>query len=567
MFGWRWERFKHSVGVVAVAFLATIMSGGFAFGLLGNVRPEDAAGRVLGTTLLSAVIWLWAFFHGNTFAASRDSVLFYLTPLTPRRYYFRNARNRWTAHAYFLLGVPFGTWGMIGITRNEPIDPLIITCAFLAYYAVLLGPVAERLSGPWSPTRLLFLPRHLLRFGIAKVVVAVGVLVGSYFIAPKPVLDGLRSGAQALLDLGPAGLAIITAISPASGVAALVEEHAQRGPLIALCTCFSALIVWELRSIARAFTGSVQALEGHELESWLERRREWIEKSEEAADKESEALEKWSAKRATLAAESPPAQAALAADAQENAPPDGPSPDYDEMIAPEAQLLRHALYARKAPRVSGFFASARRNTWRIAWFGLTLIVVGRDFISSRPTDSLLPFFGVLALLGRASIGWGTAPWWEVLVRINLAVPVRVPRLAARIWWSRIGSDLLWDAIAIGLFISLTKSPLWTAAPLWFALQLVGVSGYVGTWILLTRRKGRLRDLSLYQCLELLVFIVAFASFASDWQAHAWMGSPGPYISLISALIVLLLIGAVILAWRHRRADMSLPRDILARWRT
>ncbi len=563
----RWVRFKRSGWRLACAFLGTVMSAGLGTSLLAGTDIDDDAGRVLAAVPISLLLWVWGAFLSPAIYRSDDEILFALTPLTPRRFFARNLRNFFSVHVYLFVAVPWLLWWLVSHDSGDTIDPLIPVSGFLTYYVLLLGPASEYLGGQWSPSRILFVPRHILRFGVVPVLLVAAAGAMSLFLAMRSSLDVLRSIVDSLLQAGALGLATITVVSPASGVAALAERDANHELLLAFCVSFALILAWQLIDIARAVRSSVTQSENRQLEAWLDHRTELIEQADEFSEMEEGALQAWSAERAKLEISAQPNDAAYHTDPPPVLNDSGPL-EYDTSYSPENQMLRHAKYAQSAAGVSGVLPFLRRNSIRIAWFTLVLVLIGLGDRSSRGDGKATMNIAAFVVFGRGMLILARSAAWEPITRMCLAVPVRVPRLAAFAWRAQFGFDFVWDLVFAAAFVFLSGAPIWSMAALLIGFQFVRLSGHLSTFVRLTRRKGALQDLSLHQCLELFVgtgTVVWFAVVSTSDDLRPALSDPTLYVILLLAWILPVAYGSLTILWRHRRADMSLMRNRLAQW--
>lgn len=555
---WTGWLYRECLSLLVSAFVVAM-----GFVLLANLADSllsrDPSARILAGFVISAVLWLYALFGAQTLAHSPDEALFAFTPLTARRYFFRNLRLSWAQHVMAFIGLPLAAavvWRyLVPEAMRQGLDwqPLTLVNGVAAYYAMVLGALAQATHGPALPTNWLFVTRHVFRRFTA---IAVGIVIlagAANWLTGGAVLDALHTAADRLLDLGGVGFVILALLSPVSAI--VVQEFPgipQQAAVLAGGLWLTS-VGWSGFAIVYALMQPMAQWEREMYDSWLDARRDVEEQEEQAAEEEETALDAWAAKTLWTYA-----------DDVADADPGGKALPYDESPPPEDQVLRDARFAitrdeAESTSLAGRIAArALQHPWATM---IVLLWIAWPWTVASGRYEIWP--GKIALFLALVVGFFANAWWTDALTSGLALPICLARIVPKAFWIRwLRYTLPCDALAVALWAVALGVPVLPALSILGVLQLMRVAGAMHSWADLVESTGSHQVLKLVDlvaaALTIVVGLMTVMILPTEDDPRIFEKLP-IHIAAYLGAGSLVAVYALLLLWTHRRADSTLPQ--------
>lgn len=554
-----WNIFSRELSSILAAGFASFIAFTGIVKLSGLLAAPDPAVRLLAGFILSAGLWLYALMASRLVTHSSDQVLFDFTPLTARRYFLRNMRIHWPHLVAAYLAVPWITavlWAHAAtpsMLRAIAWQPLTIVNALFAYYAMLLVPLAQEISGPGLPAQYVFITRHVFRLlpGPAIATVVLGGIAN--WVTDGAVVDFLYVLARTLLELNGFGLVLLALLSPAS-VPLVQEAPGMSEQAVVICTAlWSISAVWALVAATFGLTRPTPQWEHEMFDSWLDARREVEEQEEQAAEEEETAFAAWAEKSFRTYA-----------DDVDDVGPGSNAPPYDPTASPEDQFLRDARFAiTRDDSVSESLAGRIANrAFRYPWATIVaLLWIAWPWTVVSGRDEVWP--GKIALFLALIVGFFANAWWTDALNSGLAIPIRLTRIIPKAFWSRwLQYTLPCDALAITLWAVSLRIPVVPALSILGVIQIVRVAGALHTWVDVVGSAGSHQVLKLVDlvaaAVTILFGLMTVVIFPAEDDPHIFEKLPIHIVAYVAAGS-LVAVYALLLLWTHRRSDSTLPQ--------
>ena len=537
--------------------------------LLGKTLPSLATfGFGLACTF---ALWVVGLCFASTILSTNDFVLFYLTPLTPRRYFSRNLKHMAIALLLVFAVAPVAAaviYAKIDVFEHSVrVTPLFIANFILTYLLVFFVILQEAISGGlWS--KGFFLARVIAIFLLRGVARAMSYMwkanaalalvnfvvlgLGIFFSAPTVASILEQWLLEPLVRAGPVGLLILYALAPFAGLFYFHQPDSPQTAQWLLAALLGLLFAGCLRSIWKGWSVMPAELEQRGFADWTAQ-REGIEEHEEAAYREEEMRRK---PVGHAAADGFPdgAEDSSAACSGEG------TLAYDPSLAPEPQSWRHFRF---------WTHDEARYVSRWTWFVLVAWLVYGFIEFHERSKELKRFAHEQMLLAALILGWWIVMTWradrvrKMLERLP-AFPGRWPLLT---WALLRSSPYLWvsDVLAALLVVVLGHLPLWCAVPTLAAALALWASMLAGVWFKASESAGRISFklfLAFYYAAVCVVLFVSFFAGAASIVGNEMDALPASLVYLFWAGTALLAfvaaIGVLLHWWRSGSQIVILP---------
>ena len=541
----RWA--KQCVVSLGVLICLLMAYGGIASLLV------DANGSALFFTGLyfNVVVWVSGVLATLAITHSSDASLWYLTPLTPRRYYTKNLERVALLFLTVYVAVPDALIACAVMTMKFSDTPVPILSrhflvnAALLYYLALAVPLSEAMTGKRNLTALVFVLRHPLRWlsWTGPLILIVLVFTKGWW---TPLVEApIRRVLDALMGAGVPGQAIILILSPMSAIAAAVNAPENAAMSWFITAFLLLMLAWSIRGIYGAMRRTAPDIELEQVQYWSDHKEE-LEEAEEEAMLEGERQDEGS----VVAFASLEKDSGLGNEA--------PDPlHYESAHSPERQVLRHKRHWLK-PRART--AALRHRAVAFVMVHLWWIVVCACWVlwlNSAGSDStrLLLFMGLfwMAFLSCAASAFRLCQG----AGTGIGLPLRWPKLIVMDYASSLRRNALADFLAALLLTEVAGSGAADTFLLFVYILVTRLYWYVFLWLLSLRYNGRkwIARANLLVLLSALLakFVVLTAAAEERAQMDAGPAVSPELLALLSVIAGLLGLACLSLLFALRKS--------------
>lgn len=535
-----------------------MISAGVMLYLTEPLLSDVPAERAFAGLVLSFAFWGFALLLVQGTFNNADVALFAITPLTPRLHLFKSLLRLWPMHVLWIFGAPIAALAFYEFRLKQYSDPNSVwpwpqySFAILGYYAMMLAPIAERLSGTRMVTGFFLLLRHPFR--IYWYIVVPLLIVGAIanWMSRGVVFGWLEDTVNSVLATGNLGFMIAALLSPGSAIVVRDLVNPSTWCIITVGSLWVFGLIWSVNTIVGAVLKDMPQWEHEGYEQWLDERGSIQEHDEARDDEESERLEYWSETLHTFARDSDTAEQ-----------PAGYI-DYDSTCESEEQILRNLVRDSKDLKnnrlslLKWMLSLIGRYPWPSATISCWLV-----WAWVRNMEDLEIVFGAFMVIAVLVAAIHSGGWWKLGLTSNLALPVRMTEflpIAFKLHQRRL--VLFGDALAVGLLTVTLEFPYLLSLVTFLTLSIMRIAGYLTAWLSLVEAAGHKKILKLYDLsvLLFLIFMWLVIFVARVPEVPSTVATVISFGCVLGGSVLFVMTGIILLKWLHRRADSCVLRN-------